>query len=158
MSVYKCREEIALYNAQTEKFFEEERGLVSGGLNPKVASKGTFIIDADVEELFGKCIKFYTTNTFLNLNARKDLMDLYSKIYRLASITNNEFAGWLVKGYIANLKKEKKKKKVNWALVASTIALERADQVHRLLLRLLNLDGNDNVTTSRFKQSSCTSH
>jgi len=89
-----------------EKFFEEESGLLSEGLNPKVASDVAFIINANVEELFGKCIKLHTTNTSLTPNARKDLLDLYSKIYRSTSVTNNKFAGWLVKGYIANLKKK----------------------------------------------------
>ena len=107
LSVQKCREEIAFYNAQTEQYFEEERGLTRGGLNPKLAAEVACVTDADVELLFGKCTKFRTTNTVLNPDARKDLMELYSKIYGSQSVTNNEFAGWLVKGYIANLNKKK---------------------------------------------------
>ena len=129
MSTQKCKEEIALFTAQTETFFEEERQLGCEGLNPKVASEVAFVTDSDIEELFGKCTKFCTTNTFLKPDARKDLMDLYSKIYGSGSVTNNKFAGWLVKGYIATLKK-----KVNWALAASTTASKKADRAHRLLL------------------------
>lgn len=154
LSVQKCREEIALYNAQTEQYFEEERGLTRGGLNPKLAAEVACVTDADVELLFGKCTKFRTTNTVLNPDARKDLMELYSKIYGSQSVTNNEFAGWLVKGYIANLNK----KKVNWALAASTTASEKADRAQRQLLRLLNPDSTDDATASGFRVSTCTSH
>ena len=153
MTVQKCREEIAFYNAQTEKFFEEERGLVRGGLNPKLASEVSFVTDADIEDLFGKCTKFRTTNTVLNPDARKDLMDLYFKIYGSTSVTNNEFAGWLVKGYIANLKR----RKVNWALAASTTASEKADRAQRVLGRLLNPEGSDDGRASGLKQISVTS-
>ena len=154
LSVQKCREEIAFYNAQTEQYFEEERGLTRGGLNSKLAAEVACVIDADVELLFGKCTKFRTTNTVLNPDARKDLMELYSKIYGSQSVTNNEFARWLVKGYIANLNK----KKVNWALAASTTASEKADRAQRQLLRLLNPDSTDDATASGFRVSSCVSH
>ena len=147
MSVQKCKEEIAFYNVQTEKFFVEERGLLSVGLNPKVASEVAFVTDADVEDLFGKCTKFRTTNSALKPATRKDLMDLYSKIYGSTSVTNNEFAGWLVKGYIAQLKK----KNVNWALAASTTASEKADRAQRLLLRLLSTECSDDGTPSGLK-------
>jgi len=101
-------------------------------------------MDTNVEELFRKCTKFYTMNTFLKPNARKDLMDLYLKIYGLSFVTNNEFVGCLVKGYIANLKK----KKVNWTLVALTIASKKANRVYRLLLRLMNLKCRDDEIAS----------
>jgi len=58
-----------------------------------------------------------------------------------------------VKGYIAN----EKKRKVNWALVASTIALEKANHAQRLLLCCLNLESSDNATTVGLKHSTCTS-
>lgn len=151
--IQKCKEEIAFYSAQTEKFFHEERGLGSGGLNPKFATDIAFITDADVEDLFGKCSKLRTTNTFLNPDARRDLLDLYSKIYGSTSVTNNEFSTWLVKGYIAH----QKKRKVNWALAASTTALEKADRAQRVLLRLLNPGSSDDATASGLKQSTCTS-
>jgi len=69
-------------------------------------------------------------------------------------VTNNEFVGWLIKGYIANLKK----KKVNWTLATLTIALEKADRAYRLLLRLLNPNCSDDETILGFKHSTCTSH
>jgi len=59
----------------------------------------------------------------------------------------------MVKGYIANVKK----RKVNWALVASTTALEKADLSKRLLLRLLNPKSNDDATASSLNHSTCTS-
>jgi hypothetical protein len=69
------------------------------------------------------CTKLRITNTLLDLEAKIDLMDLYSKIYGATSITINEFVGWLMKGYIGNLKK----RKVNWALEASMAALKKVD-------------------------------
>jgi len=89
MIVEKCKEEITFYFAQTKNFFEEEQGLIRRGLNPKLLVDVAFVTDADVEGLFGNCTKFCTTNTFLDPNARKDLMELYLKIYGLHSVTNN---------------------------------------------------------------------
>jgi len=113
----------------------------------------TFITNADVEDLFEKCTKLCTTNNFSNPNARRDLLELYSKIYGSNSSTNNKFSSWLVKGYIANIKK----KKVNWALTTSTTTLEKANRVQWLLLCLLNPKSSDNATTSSLKHSTCTS-
>ena len=153
ISIQKCRDDIALYSVQTETFFNEERGLAIGGLNPKFAADVAFVTDADVEGLFGKCIKLRTTNTFLKPEARKDLLDLYSKIYGSSSVTNNEFAGWLVKGYIANLKK----RSVNCALAASTTTQEKADRLQRQLFRLLNPESSEDTSASGLKLSTCTS-
>ena len=122
-------------------------------MNPKLASDVSFVTDVDVEELFGKRTKLYTTYIVLNPHARKDLMNLYFKIYGSTFVTNNEFVGWLVKGYIANLKK----RKVNWALAASTTASKKADRANMVLLRLLNSEGSDDGTASGLKQSLVTS-
>jgi len=92
INIQICKEEISFYSVQIEKFFHEERVLDSGGLNPKFVANIIFITDADVKELFKKCTKLHTTNTFLNLDARRDLLELYSKIYRLNLVTNNKFS------------------------------------------------------------------
>jgi len=118
------------YNAQIETFFQGERSLPSTGLNPKLVVDIAFI--TNVEDLFGKCSKLHITNTFLNLDARKDLIDLYSKIYRSQAITNNKFSRWLVKDYIAN----QKKKNVNCALAAWTTTLQFSIVNHSLLLSI----------------------
>jgi hypothetical protein len=51
--------------------------------------------------VWGKCTSFKTTSTTLNPKTRRDLLQLYSKIYGKIEVTNNEFMTWLVKGYIA---------------------------------------------------------
>jgi hypothetical protein len=44
-----------------------------------------------MEEIWGMCTLFKTTNTTLNLETRSELLQLYAKIYYKMEVTNNEF-------------------------------------------------------------------
>jgi hypothetical protein len=86
---------------QSVDFFIKRRGLYGSGLNPKLASDMSCITPEKIEEIWGKCVAFKTTNTTLNPEIRKELLQLYFKIYGKMEVTNKEFMTWVVKGYIA---------------------------------------------------------
>ena len=86
---------------QSANFFIHERGLSGSGLNPKLASDMSCVTPEKIEEIWGKCIAFKTTNTTLKSETRKELLQLYSKIYGKTEVMKKEFMAWIVKGYIA---------------------------------------------------------
>ncbi len=51
-----------------------------------------------------------------------DLKKLHYQIYGITMPTNNDFALWLVKGYIAH----EKGHEINWVKVAPLIAIKKA--------------------------------
>jgi hypothetical protein len=69
------------------------------------------IIEANVEEVFGKVSKFKTTNSHLHLKSWRKFIDLYVKIYGTTKPSNNEFMSWVVKSYITKVKGFE----INWA-------------------------------------------
>jgi hypothetical protein len=84
-----------------------------------------------VEEVWGKCSAFKTTNTTLNPETRSELLQLYTKIYGKMEVTNNEFMTWVVKGYIAEVMGFE----VDWATTAASKALVHASRVEGELMR-----------------------
>ena len=120
---------VEVYNKQTVEFFRVERGLASSGLNPKLDLTSEHVSALDIENIFGKDLKFKTTNSNLPTETKKELVALYRKIYGKSDVVNNEFMDWLVKGYIA----EKKDFPVNWCVdAASTTALLRQRNERKL--------------------------
>jgi hypothetical protein len=83
--------ELASLRLQTPEFFVKERGLCGKGMNPKLAVDMACVATEKIEEVWGKCTSFKTTSTTLNPQTRRDLLHLYSKIYRKIEVTNNEF-------------------------------------------------------------------
>jgi hypothetical protein len=115
--VAELLEELAGLRTLTADFFVRERGLCSKGLNPKNSAEISFITTEKIEEVWGKCTSFKTTNTTLKPETRSQLLELYSKIYDKVDVTNKEFMLWLVKGNIV----EQMGFEVDWAsAVAST--------------------------------------
>lgn len=94
-------DELASLRTLTADFFVRERGPSSKGLNPKNSAEMLFITPEKIEEVWGKCTAFKTTNTTLKPETRSQLLELYSKIYGKVDVTNKEFMLWLVKGNIA---------------------------------------------------------
>ena len=120
---------VETYSKQTEEFFSIERGLASSGLNPKQDLTFEHVSALDIEKLFGKELKFKTTNSSLTTDTKKELVALYRKIYGKSDVTNNEFMDWVVKGFIA----EKNNFPVNWCVAAaSTAALLRQRNERKL--------------------------
>jgi hypothetical protein len=120
---------VEAYSKQTVEFFREERGLASSGLNPKLDLTSEHVSAIDIEKMFGKDLKFKTTNPNLTLETKKEVIALYSKIYGKSDVTNNEFMDWMIKGFIA----KKKKFLLNWCVAAaSTAALLRQRNERRL--------------------------
>ena len=107
---------------QSADFFINERGLSGSGLNPKLASDMSCVTPETIEEIWGKCIAFKTTNTTLKPETRKELLQLYFKIYGKMEVTNKEFMAWVVKGYIA----EQMGFEVDWASTAASTAVVQA--------------------------------
>lgn len=120
---------VETYSKQTVEFFREERGLASSGLNPKLDLTSEHVSATDIEDMFGKDVKFKTTNSNLTPETKMELISLYRKIYGKSDVTNNEFMDWMVKRFIA----EKKNIAVNWCVAAaSTAALLRQRNERRL--------------------------
>ena len=67
----------------------------------------------------------------LKPEVRKELTQLYAKIYGKAEVTNNEFMAWLVKGYIAQLMGYD----VDWASAAASTAQVLASRIEGELLK-----------------------
>ena len=80
---------------QSANFFINERGLSESGLNPKLVSDMSCVAPEKIEEIWGKCVAFKTTNTTLKLETRKELLQLYSKIYGKMEVTKKEFMAWV---------------------------------------------------------------
>jgi hypothetical protein len=87
---------------QSADFCIKERGLCRSGLNPKLASNMSCITPEKIEEIWSKCVAFKTTNTTLKPETKKELLQLYFKIYGKMEVTNKEFMTWVVKSYIAS--------------------------------------------------------
>jgi hypothetical protein len=68
---------------------------------PRHAPDMACVTAEKVEEVWGKCNLFKTTNTMLNPDSRRELLLLYTKIYGKGDVTNNKFMTWVVKGFIA---------------------------------------------------------
>lgn len=84
-----------------------------------------------VEEVWGKCTSFKTSNTTFTPETRSELLQLYAKIYGKMEVTNNEFMAWVVKGYIAEIMGFE----VDWASAAASTALVLASRVEGELMR-----------------------
>ena len=123
--------ELANLKAQTHEFFVTERGLCGEGLNPKLASDMAVVTQEKIEEVWGKCTTYKTTNAVLLPERRKELVELYAKIYGKPEVTNNEFMAWVVKGYIA----EQMGCTVDWASAASSTSFTLASRVEGDLIR-----------------------
>jgi hypothetical protein len=123
--------ELASLRLQTPEFFVRERGLCGKGLNPKLAVDMACVTPEKIEEVWGKCTSFKTTSTTLNPKTRRDLLQLYSKIYGKIEVTNNKFMTWLVKGYIA----EHMGYQIDWASVAASTSFVLASRLEGELLR-----------------------
>jgi hypothetical protein len=124
-------DELAGLRTLTADFFVRERGLSSKGLNPKNSADMSFITPEKIEEVWGKCTAFKTTNTTLKPETRSQLLELYSKIYGKLDVTNKEFMLWLVKGNIA----EKMGFEVDWASAAASTAYVLACRLESDLLK-----------------------
>jgi len=74
--------------------------LCNKGLNPKTDLKHKHASQQDIEEVFGECSSYGTTDLQL-LEMREEMLALYMKVYGSFMATNNEFMKWFVKGYIA---------------------------------------------------------
>lgn len=132
---------VETYSKQTVEFFRVERGLPSSGLNPKQDITSEHVSALDLEKMFGKDLKFKSTNSNLTTETKRELVALYRKIYGKSNVPNNEFMDWMVKGFIA----EKKEIPVNWCVAAaSTAALLR----QRNERKLEKLRSNSESTTS----------
>jgi hypothetical protein len=116
---------------QSADFFIKERGLSGSGLNPKLASDMSCVTPKKIEEIWGKCVAFKTTNTTLKLETRKELLQLYFKTYGKMEVTNKEFMTWVVKGYIA----EQMGFEVDWASAAASTAVVQASRLEGDLLK-----------------------
>lgn len=124
-------DELASLRTLTADFFVRERGLSSKGLNPKNSAEMLFITPEKIEEVWGKCTAFKTTNTTLKPETRSQLLELYSKIYGKVDVTNKEFMLWLVKGNIA----EQMGLEVDWASAAASTAYVLACRLESDLLK-----------------------
>ena len=123
--------ELANLKAQTHEFFETERSLCGEGLNPKFASDMAVVTQEKIEEVWGKCTTYKTTNSALPPERRRELVELYAKIYGKTEVTNNKFMAWVVKGNIA----QQMGLKVDWASVASSTSFTLASCVEGDLVR-----------------------
>ena len=123
--------ELANLKAQTHEFFETERGLCGEGLNPKLASDMAVVTQEKIEEVWGKCTTYKTTNSALPPERRRELIELYAKIYGKTEVTNNKFMAWVVKGNIA----KQMGLKVDWASAASSTSFTLASRVEGDLVR-----------------------
>ena len=117
--------ELANLKAQTHEFFEIERGLCGEGLNPKLASDMAVLTQEKIEEVWGKCTTYKTTNSALPLERRRELVELYAKIYGKTEVTNYKFMAWVVKGNIA----EQMGLKVDWAFAALSTSFTPASRM-----------------------------
>ena len=123
--------ELATLKLQTKDFFERERDLSGAGLNPRHAPDMACVIVEKLEEVWGKCSSFKTTNTTLNLDTKQELLLLYAKIYGKGDVTNNEFMTWIIKGFIAaHMGFEG-----DWATVEASTALLLASWLEGEILR-----------------------
>ena len=129
--VPKLLAELANLKAQTHEFFETERGLCGEGLNPKFASDMAVVTQEKIEEVWGKCTTYKTTNSALPPERRRELVELYAKIYGKTKVTNNEFMAWVVKGNIA----QQMGLKVDWASAALSTSFTLASRVEGDLVR-----------------------
>jgi hypothetical protein len=129
--VAELLEELAGLRTLTADFFVRERGLCSKGLNPKNSAEISFITTEKIEEVWGKCTSFKTTNTTLKPETRSQLLELYSKIYDKVDVTNKEFMLWLVKGNIV----EQMGFEVDWASAAASTAYVLACRLELDLLK-----------------------
>lgn len=130
-SVVELLLELQSLKTQTAEFFIKERGLCGSGLNPKLASDMACVTPEKIEEIWGKCTAFKTTNTTLNPERRKELLHLYSRIYGKTEVTNKEFMAWVVKGSIA----EGMGFEVDWASAAASTAVVQSSRLEGELLK-----------------------
>jgi hypothetical protein len=98
------------------------------GLDSKFDLTPKEVCEANIEEVFGKVVKFKTMNTQLHANTKKELLELCCKIYGTSTITNIKFMLKVVKGYIAQIEGYY----VNWVKVVASVAKKKA---HRLMAK-----------------------
>jgi len=110
--------DFVLYKYQIENYFKIIRKLSGEGFNRKANFPPNIVSDVNIVEVFRSSFEgFKTTNLNIHLETKKDLLQLYWKVYGTKQIMNNEFMICFVKGYIAH----KKGEKVNQArAIAST--------------------------------------
>jgi hypothetical protein len=106
---------------QDREFFVSIRQLQASGINPKLPGIEEIVKPVHIEEIFGEEGKLKTTNTFLDPKTLRDLYRLYWQIFGTSHVTNNDLAGWIVNGYIAQEMGED----VDWATAAASTAKER---------------------------------
>ena len=116
---------------QSTNFFSKERRLCRSSLNPKLALDMSCVTPEKIEEIWGKYVAYKTTNTTLKPETKKELLELYSKIYGKTEVTNKDLMTWVVKGYIA----EQMKFEVDWASAAASTVVVQASRLERDLLK-----------------------
>ncbi len=96
------------YKYQTKNYFKTIRKLSVEGFNRKANFPPNIVSDVNIVEVFRSSFEgFKTTNLNIHLETKKDLLQLYWKVYGTKQIMNNEFMICFVKGYIAHKKGEK---------------------------------------------------
>ncbi len=100
--------DFVLYKYQIENYFKIIRKLSGEGFNRKANFPPNIVFDVNIVEVFRSSFEgFKTTNLNIHLETKKDLLQLYWKVYGTKQIMNNEFMICFVKGYIAHKKGEK---------------------------------------------------
>ncbi len=104
-------------------FFVNVKKLNGSGQNPATDLTSKHVCEVDLEEVFKKVTKFKTTNSKLHPKAKKKLISLYAKIYKVTPLVMNiEFMSWVVEDYISRVKGHN----INWARVIVCTPREKA--------------------------------
>ncbi len=136
------------YESQNRKVFIKVWKLNGIGLIPKCDITTKEVSEANIKEVFSKVAKFKTTNIRLHADTKKDLLHLCNAIYGMSNVTNNELMSWVVKRYIAKLKRCD----VNWARAATSTTKEKA---RMLVAEKLRSGRSSNVSRVSLKEVSC---
>ncbi len=123
---------------QIEEFFDVVRHLNNKRFNPRIELTFEHVSEIDIDEVFGplKQPKYKYTNSTLHPNIIKGLVRLCWQIYGTFVITNNDFASWVVKGFIA----QKKGVNVNWATIVAWTEKEEACKLKAMALKFEGIE------------------
>jgi hypothetical protein len=119
---------------QTEEFFDVVKHLNNTRFNPRIELASEHVRETNLDEIFGplKQPKYKYTNSTLHPNIRKKkLVRLCWQIYGTFVITNNDFASWVVRGFIA----QDKGVNVNWAIIVTWTKKEEACKLEAMALK-----------------------
>jgi hypothetical protein len=118
---------------QTEEFFDVVRHLNNTGFNLWTELTFEHVKKTNLDEIFGplKQPKYKYTNSTLHPNIRKKLVKLCWQIYGTLVITNNDFASWVVRGFIT----QEKGVNVNWATTITWTEKEEAWKLKAMALK-----------------------